>query len=129
MVWVAHLGECPDYIGKAEGSPDDVDFRFPHASLMYYVYILQSQRNGRYYIGCTHNMVQRLEQHNSGMTKSTRNLRPWCLVFTEEFETLSQARSRELEIKSWKNRTYMQEKLGLGGSSFGRASRKQREGR
>ncbi len=80
---------------------------------MFYVYVLQSERNARYYIGCTHDITQRLEQHNSGMTRSTRSLRPWKLVYTEECESLPIARKREAEIKSWKNRVYMEQKLGL----------------
>ena len=80
---------------------------------MFFVYILRSQKNGRYYIGSAKDLNQRLEQHNSGATKSTRNSRPWQLVHTEGYETLIKARNRESQIKSWKNRAYMADMLGL----------------
>ena len=34
---------------------------------MFHIYILQSQQSGRYYIGCTKNVAQRLTQHNGGL--------------------------------------------------------------
>ena len=80
---------------------------------MFSVYILQSQKNGRYYIGSTKDVTQRLTQHNVGMTKATKGLRPWQLVYTQAYETLAQARKREAQIKSWKNRSYLQKALGL----------------
>ena len=80
---------------------------------MFFVYVLQSERSGRYYVGSTSNVANRVEQHNSGMTKATRNLRPWRLVHAESYETLAQARKRESQIKSWKNHDYMRNQLGL----------------
>ena len=80
---------------------------------MFYVYILQSDLTGKYYIGSTKNVSQRLARHNSKMVLSTKSHCPWKLIHTEIFDTLSEARRRELEIKSWKNPAYMVNKLGL----------------
>ncbi|MCH9037051.1 MAG: GIY-YIG nuclease family protein [Chloroflexi bacterium] len=80
---------------------------------MFFVYILQSEEACRYYIGSTKNIQQRLFQHNAGMMKSTRGLRPWRLVHSETFDTLAQARGREAQIKAWKNPRYMERALGL----------------
>ena len=33
---------------------------------MYYTYIIQSQKNGRFYIGSCHNIDRRIERHNAG---------------------------------------------------------------
>ena len=66
---------------------------------MFSVYILQSRKNGRYYIGCTKDVAQRLQQHNLGMTKSTRNLRPWRLVYSETFGTRIEARNGKSAIR------------------------------
>ncbi len=74
---------------------------------MYYVYILQSERTPKCYIGSTGDIAQRLRQHNAGMSKSTRPNRPWALAYSEEFETRSAAVRRESQIKSWKNRAYL----------------------
>ena len=74
---------------------------------MYYVYVLQSERTRRRYIGSTGDIDERLRQHNAGMSRSTRPYRPWVLVYTEEFESRSTAVRRENQIKSWKNRVYL----------------------
>ncbi len=71
---------------------------------MFYVCILKSKLNGSYYIGSCENVGVRLTQHNSGSVQSTKRYLPWGLVYTEEYDTLKQARGRERQIKSWKKR-------------------------
>ena len=39
---------------------------------MAYVYILESLRDGRYYIGSTKDIEKRLKHHKSGFTHSTK---------------------------------------------------------
>jgi putative endonuclease len=80
---------------------------------MYCTYVLFSQKTGRYYIGSTVNLRNRLAEHNAGKTTSTKHGRPWLLVYSEEHDTLGQARQREQLIKSWKNQSYMITKLGI----------------
>ncbi|HCE43781.1 MAG TPA: hypothetical protein DET40_09555 [Lentisphaeria bacterium] len=46
---------------------------------MFYVYIIQSQTSGRFYVGHTEDIDNRLNEHNSGKSKSTRNKGPYCL--------------------------------------------------
>ena len=84
-----------------------------HSEQLHTVYVLRSSKNGRYYIGCTKDVELRLVQHNSGSTKSTKSFRPWEIVYTESFDRLAEARSREFQIKAWKNRAYMKRELGL----------------
>jgi putative endonuclease len=67
------------------------------------LYILQSERTGRFYIGSTEDLARRLEEHRRGQTASTRGRGPWKLVYQEEFESLLAAHRRELEIKRWKS--------------------------
>ena len=71
---------------------------------MYYVYILRSKSSGRFYTGHTTHLQQRLEQHNHGITPSTKNRGPWELVHQEEFVTRSEAMRREKFLKSGKGR-------------------------
>ena len=75
---------------------------------MYYAYILQSQKNGRFYIGSCHDIDKRLERHNAGATPSTKSGRPWKMVYSESFETNAEALKREREIKSKKSRKYIE---------------------
>jgi putative endonuclease len=67
------------------------------------VYILLCA-NGRYYIGSTNNLSRRLNEHNQGKVRSTKNLRPLNLAFFQEFATLIEARRTELKLKSFKNK-------------------------
>jgi putative endonuclease len=66
---------------------------------MYYIYIIESLKNGRYYVGSTVNLRDRMKRHNSGQMKSTKPHMPHKIVYTEPFPTLSEARKREAEIK------------------------------
>jgi len=66
---------------------------------MYYLYILKSLKTGKLYTGTTSNLDRRVYQHNSGESKSTRSGVPYTLVYYESFETLSEARKKEWELK------------------------------
>ena len=80
---------------------------------MFYAYVVKSESSDRYYIGSTKDLTQRIGQHNSGMSKSTRAHRAWRLVHSESFDTRAKAIRRETEIKSWKNRAYLESQLDL----------------
>ena len=71
---------------------------------MFYVYILLSQKDNKRYIGCTENLDRRVDEHNSGLVKSTKNRRPLKLIYFEEFENKSGAMKREKEIKAKKGK-------------------------
>ena len=62
---------------------------------MYLMYIIQSLKNQRYYVGSTGNITQRLSEHSRGQNISTRNRGPWKLVYTESFATVIEAKKRE----------------------------------
>lgn len=73
---------------------------------MYYVYILQSQKNKSLYIGYTGNLKQRFEEHNNGRNLSTKPFRPYKLIFYEAFSSSRDAKHREEYLKSgWGLRT------------------------
>lgn len=69
---------------------------------MYSVYVLQSVGHNRYYIGHTSDIPKRVMRHNNGYVRSTKAYRPWNVVYTEHYNTKSQAYKREMEIKSYK---------------------------
>jgi len=70
---------------------------------MYHLYILLSKKTSNYYIGSTGNIDDCIIRHNSGRSKSTTSGIPWLLVYSEEFESRSEAIHREMEIKGWKS--------------------------
>ena len=67
-----------------------------------YVYILQCA-DGSYYIGITHQLETRVEQHNIGADPDcyTYKRRPVILVYSEEFSNYTDAIAREKQIKRW----------------------------
>ena len=70
--------------------------------MAHYVYILQSLKDGKYYIGETADIDSRLAFHNAGLQRSTRHRIPFKLVLSEEYPDRKSALIREKEIKSWK---------------------------
>lgn len=74
---------------------------------MFFLYILQSEKSGRYYIGCTNDLSRRLIEHNAGKTASLKNLRPLKLVFQQEYREASLARRMELRLKKLKSRVIL----------------------
>ncbi|MBK6635296.1 MAG: GIY-YIG nuclease family protein [Chitinophagaceae bacterium] len=68
----------------------------------HFVYILQSLKDGKYYIGETHDVEARLLFHNSGKQRSTKNRIPFRIVIIEQYENREVALAREKQIKSWK---------------------------
>jgi putative endonuclease len=70
---------------------------------MAFVYILQSESTRRFYVGSTDDLDRRLSEHHRGHSPATRGRGPWKLVHTENFESLLEARRRELAIKRWKS--------------------------
>ncbi len=89
--WLARLHGVQEVVSSSLTTP---------TMKMYYVYILQSQKDGNYYIGCTSNISRRLKQHNLGNVKSTKPRSPLNLIYKEEFEDKSDAYKREFCLKS-----------------------------
>ena len=71
---------------------------------MYWVYIIESEKYKRYYIGQTVDLEARLERHNKGRNLSTKAYVPWKLKWWKEFDTRSESVKMETRIKSIKKR-------------------------
>ncbi|MFQ5863200.1 MAG: GIY-YIG nuclease family protein [Candidatus Brocadiales bacterium] len=67
---------------------------------MYYVYILQSEKDSRLYIGYTTNLKKRIQEHNSGKSLATKPFQPYKLIFYEAFLNKADAKAREKYLKS-----------------------------
>jgi len=69
----------------------------------YYVYILASKIRGTLYIGITNNLQQRVFEHKAGIKKGfTQKYGINKLMYFEEFQDVSDAISREKNLKKWK---------------------------
>ncbi len=73
---------------------------------MYYVYILQSSKDFEFYTGITSDLSRRLNEHDSGQTRSTKGRGPFKLVYSERFDTRVEAREKEKFLKSGSGREW-----------------------
>ena len=80
--------------------------------MAYFVYILQSERDGSYYVGYTADLGKRIDRHNQGGGRYTRGKLPWKLIYHEVFDSRGEAMKREREIKGRKDRSYIAKLVG-----------------
>jgi putative endonuclease len=78
---------------------------------MFYTYVLHSDKFDRFYVGHTQNLESRLDEHNTGRTKSTKFYAPWRLVYFEKFSTRDEAIEREKYFKTGSGRKYYKSKI------------------
>jgi len=76
--------------------------------MVYFVYIIKSQKDGRYYVGSTQDLEERLLRHNQGRSKYTKNRGPWKVVYLEEYSKRGDAVKRENAIKNRKSSDYIE---------------------
>ncbi len=78
---------------------------------MHFVYVLQSEKDGNLYIGCTSDISKRLKEHNRGMVRSTKSRAPFKLLYTEEYPDKYEAFRIERFYKSAKGKREVKEKI------------------
>ena len=78
------------------------------------VYILYSENSNKFYTGSSRDDIpdNRLKAHNSGKTKSTKSGLPWILIHDEQYPDYTEARKREIFLKSGVGRKWIKEKYG-----------------
>ncbi|MBI5449559.1 GIY-YIG nuclease family protein [Candidatus Gottesmanbacteria bacterium] len=72
----------------------------------WYVYVALCH-DGSLYTGMTTDLARREQEHNSSNilgAKSLRSKRPVHIVYHEAYNTQTEARKREAEIKGWKRK-------------------------
>lgn len=79
---------------------------------MHIVYIIESEVYGSWYYGYTTDPSQRLEAHNAGLNKSTRNRGPWKFIFQRHFDTKTEALEFEIYLKKSRNKEYIKRVFG-----------------
>jgi putative endonuclease len=93
---------------------------FPHKSLtgeerilkfMFYVYILESQKDEKLYVGYSGNVERRLKEHNNGKVLATKNRKPFKLIYLEGFINQQDATQREKFYKTGWGRTHLKKIL------------------
>ena len=70
-----------------------------------FVYIMASKRNGTVYIGVTSDLAKRAWEHREGIIGGfTKRYRCRLLVWFQAFDSIEEARRRELQLKEWHRR-------------------------
>jgi len=78
---------------------------------MYYLYIVKSEKFGKLYTGITDDLGKRLAKYNSGSVRSTKAFRPYRIIYNEEYSSKTEARKRELFLKSGQGRKWIKENI------------------
>ena len=78
---------------------------------MYYTYVLQSEKDGNFYIGYTKNLKLRFEQHCKGRVDSTKDRRPLVLIYYEACLTQTDATKREKYLKTYLGKQFLHNRL------------------
>ncbi|MFA6601889.1 MAG: GIY-YIG nuclease family protein [Candidatus Paceibacterota bacterium] len=68
---------------------------------MSFVYMIHDQNN-RLYVGVSDNPERRLRDHNRKAGATFTHEGGFRIVFLEKYNTLKDARSREVQIKKWR---------------------------
>ncbi|MDD5004950.1 MAG: GIY-YIG nuclease family protein [Candidatus Omnitrophica bacterium] len=68
---------------------------------MYYVYVLKNNE-GKHYIGSCVDLETRLKKHNQNSVRSTKHKGPFKVVHKEKFDSRTEARQRENQLKNYK---------------------------
>ena len=69
------------------------------------------EKNGKHYIGYTEDLEIRLLSHNLGKVRSTKAHKPYKVIYKEEYIDKTEARKREIFLKSGQGREQLKSKL------------------
>ena len=78
---------------------------------MWYVYVLQSKKDGMWYTGYTDDLRNRIERHNTGLIYATRKRRPLKAIYYEACLNEQDAKMREQYLKSGPGKKYIRNRL------------------
>ena len=79
--------------------------------IMYYVYVLLSKKDNKFYIGFTENLKERIKKHKSGQIFATKGRLPIVLLFYEAYLNKYDALRREKYLKTEKGKTTLKSML------------------
>jgi len=78
---------------------------------MYYTYVLQSERDGKFYAGFTQDLKLRFEQHNNCLVESTKDRSPLQLIYYEACIDKDNATKREKYFKTYYGKMFLKSRL------------------
>jgi len=78
---------------------------------MFYVYVIESESSGSWYIGYSGDLRSRVKKHNQNGNTSTSNRGPWKLIYYEAYLTKEDAIGREKFLKSGSGWRFLKKQL------------------
>ncbi len=79
---------------------------------MYWIYLLEDQKDKSWYIGYTSNLKKRLTEHlNKQGGKTTAKMNELKLIYCEGYLNIQDAKGRERFLKSGSGRRFLKKQL------------------
>ena len=79
--------------------------------MFYYVYVLLSEKDNKFYTGYTKNLKLRFERHKKGLVESTKDRRPLKLIYHEACLNQQDATHREKYLKIYLGKMFLKNRL------------------
>lgn len=79
----------------------------------YIVYVLESMKDGKRYIGFTTNLRRRIQEHAQGLSFATKPRLPMKLIYAELCTIEEDARRREIYLKTTRGRRFLAKRLKI----------------
>jgi len=79
--------------------------------VFYFVYVLRSIKDKKFYTGYTENLKLRFEQHKKGLVESTKDRRPLELIYYEACLNQKDAIRREKYFKIYFGKMFLKKRL------------------
>ncbi len=76
-------------------------------SMFFYVYVLESLKDGKRYVGFTNDLDVRIEKHKQSLVRSTKARLPLKLIYFEASLNEQDARRRERYLKTTQGRRFL----------------------
>ena len=77
----------------------------------HYIYVLQSLKDSKFYVGYTNDVSRRVEEHNKGKVPSTRQRVPMKLIYWEGCINQQDATDREKYLKTAWGKRYIKNRI------------------
>lgn len=78
---------------------------------IWYIYLLQNNKDHRWYTGCTDDLRKRFKEHNEGLVPSTKGRGPFKIIYYEACANKNEAFAREKYLKSGMGKRYLKNRL------------------
>jgi putative endonuclease len=77
----------------------------------FYIYVLRSEKDKNFYVGYSNDLKSRFEQHCKGQVSSTKDRRPFELIYSEACLDKRDAMHREKYLKTYHGKQFLRNRL------------------